>query len=418
MKKRPWTDSQENILLKTRLQELRSAASNEAINELKSIQGDNYKFPSTGINIQPYLNNEEYNNLKARIQKSPTETVMDAIERDDLDKFKSILGEYFNIESSIRAPGLGRDNFCTQKLLHMAVNSNSKYIFNFLLEAGADVNALDEDSNTPLHYAANLNDVEMVRGLIEKNANPNAVSGFGYTPLYEAVWLASATDQLEDAIETTKALLQGGADASHINVHQNISVLNYIAAYNDWELQPPHIDRYLTEIVSLLLEYGANPNIKSSNLGGLDELDSFCLLEWAITAGLSHTALVLIHGGAEQHTVSNSSINNPCTCYVDEIVRAKRKTDGFHDFVYEMILFYRHLENAEIRPSLRNLSLFLALVNKKENAPKNPSCILSGLIPEYLTVLDYGMFAATAKRFEPKCTMTFIEPHQSSHNPT
>ena len=52
-----------------------------------------------------------------------------------------------------------------------------------LIEAGADVNAKDEDGNTPFHFAK---DAEIARLLIDKGANVNAKNNKGETPLHFA----------------------------------------------------------------------------------------------------------------------------------------------------------------------------------------------------------------------------------------
>ena len=51
------------------------------------------------------------------------------------------------------------------------------------MDAGTDVNAKDEDENTPLHRAAYYGHKEIVVLLIAKGADVNVKNDVGYTPL-------------------------------------------------------------------------------------------------------------------------------------------------------------------------------------------------------------------------------------------
>jgi ankyrin repeat protein len=75
-----------------------------------------------------------------------------------------------------------------------------------LLAHGADVNAPDDDGDTPLHGAAQTGNVEIIRQLLDKGANPNAKNEQGGTPL---MWAAVFGN---DA--AVRLLLSRGADAS------------------------------------------------------------------------------------------------------------------------------------------------------------------------------------------------------------
>jgi ankyrin repeat protein len=55
-----------------------------------------------------------------------------------------------------------------------------------LISVGADVNAKDKNSNTPLHWASNNGHVQVVNKLVEYGADIEAKDSEGRTPLYDA----------------------------------------------------------------------------------------------------------------------------------------------------------------------------------------------------------------------------------------
>ncbi len=70
-------------------------------------------------------------------------------------------------------------------LLHVAAGYNSADMVRFILEKGANINAVDKNGWTPLHFAANNENALAV--LLEKSSNVNAKTKMGETPLIIAV---------------------------------------------------------------------------------------------------------------------------------------------------------------------------------------------------------------------------------------
>ena len=58
--------------------------------------------------------------------------------------------------------------------MHLAAGFGSTKTVKILLEAGADISALDENERTPLHYAAH-NRVDVVKMLLDNGADVSAV---------------------------------------------------------------------------------------------------------------------------------------------------------------------------------------------------------------------------------------------------
>jgi ankyrin repeat protein len=73
-----------------------------------------------------------------------------------------------------------------ETLLHVTVGQNHKDVAEFLLNEGADVNALTADKLTPLHMAAQNGNLDIVKLLLDHKANINAVDSKGWTPVDRA----------------------------------------------------------------------------------------------------------------------------------------------------------------------------------------------------------------------------------------
>ncbi|AVP87409.1 hypothetical protein phytr_4590 [Candidatus Phycorickettsia trachydisci] len=108
-----------------------------------------------------------------------------------------------------------------------------------LLNANADVNALDQDRNTALHIAAHAGETDAVQLLLDAGADANITSEFGYTPLYRAV-------QVEN-IDTIHKLLKKGANVD-AKTHKGKTPLHEAAEVGN------------IDVVEILLNHGADVN--------------------------------------------------------------------------------------------------------------------------------------------------------------
>ncbi len=111
-----------------------------------------------------------------------------------------------------------------------------------LLDAGADINAVDGKGNTVLHTFSytkkNPKNVETIPFLLKHGANINARDVYGYTPLYRNILRG------RDGEQAVRQLLEEGADPNIRNVY-GISPLMYAKR------------NYNTELANLLEQYGA-----------------------------------------------------------------------------------------------------------------------------------------------------------------
>lgn len=171
--------------------------------------------------------------------------------------------------------------------LHMALEENlNPQISLHLIQAGANVNAEDEDGNTPLHYAVEIKRIEIVKAMIKAGADVEAENGQRNT----ALMLAVARDDLpmiqllmvsgavvkpsgskkahevlhtaayhSNNLETIKILLKAGA-----NVNGRDDVGNTPLLYAVWRANSKNTGaEKMPELITLLLSAGADPNARS-----------------------------------------------------------------------------------------------------------------------------------------------------------
>ncbi|KAJ9596393.1 hypothetical protein L9F63_012556 [Diploptera punctata] len=90
--------------------------------------------------------------------------------------------------------------------LHFAAGYGRRDVVEFLLAAGASIQARDDGGLHPLHNACSFGHADVVRLLLEAGANPNTRDNWNYTPLHEAA--------IKGKVDVCIALLQHGADAN------------------------------------------------------------------------------------------------------------------------------------------------------------------------------------------------------------
>lgn len=130
--------------------------------------------------------------------------------------------------------------------LHQAILRKRSEIAKALIEAGADVNAVDSSDRTPVHLAVERNLSGLIPALAEAEAKLNELDSVGWTPLH---W-AAAKDQLEVA----NALVAAGADV-HARTSRGGTILHEAASTGG------------AEMVQLCLELGIDPTVVASDGG-------------------------------------------------------------------------------------------------------------------------------------------------------
>lgn len=136
--------------------------------------------------------------------------------------------------------------------LYIAIEKGCLEIAKVLLVNNADTNFQESSHGwTALQFAAMHNKLDEVKLLLEHNTDPNFIGWSGKAPLHSAV--------AEKHVEIVQILLQNGADPNIESHGDYLRPLHYAA-------EADHL-----EILNLLLENGADPNLKDSR--GLTPLD-------------------------------------------------------------------------------------------------------------------------------------------------
>jgi ankyrin repeat protein len=169
-----------------------------------------------------------------------------------------------------------------------------------LLDAGADVNAVDQNQITPLFMAISNNRIPMARFLIERGANIHATDWYGRTPLFAAVEMRNVdlhyttfehmltTEDRARILEFIGFLLEKGADPN-IRVKEVVPLRSWMyllggsLAWVDFTGQTPFLLASLSGDVStmrLLLKHRADPHI--ATFGGTTPLMAAAGVNWVV----------------------------------------------------------------------------------------------------------------------------------------
>lgn len=139
--------------------------------------------------------------------------------------------------------------------LHLAVRSKDIETIEYLISAGANIEAVDGHSKTPLHVAAENGYAQVVMTLLKHNANVEAATSyFKMTPLHLVV-LTGRVSGAEEFLDTISVLLEHDAPVNAQN----------------WKHQTPldkAVNRDCLEMIDLLYDNGGmlhRPNVGKRN---------------------------------------------------------------------------------------------------------------------------------------------------------
>lgn len=192
--------------------------------------------------VQAYLNEYRYSKDEENEDYDHDRFITKIVEQDNLDYLLFMLD--FDIDMYLT-------NEDGETLFDLAAYDNAVQITSYLLEIKEwDVHEQNEDGETPLFFAVDGDACEMISLLLKNGADVNHKDNQGYTPAHEIV-----------SVQAARLLFKAGA-----NIFAKTDDSEYEGTvYNGTTVLRQAVRRGKSEVVSLLLQLGADINEKDEN---------------------------------------------------------------------------------------------------------------------------------------------------------
>ena len=187
--------------------------------------------------------------LGAQVADRRLEKAVERIEKNDADGLRRLLAQD---PSLVRRTAAGVLPHWRWTLLHAATTGKAPLgVVSVLVDAGSDVNAQDNEGNTPLHFSVKRINREnfpkqdydgIIRLLLDKKGDVHIVNLGGMSPLHTAVAFKADPSAVE-------MLIQAGADVN----------LKTLANFDGWTPLHGAAARGSADVITVLLKHGADP---------------------------------------------------------------------------------------------------------------------------------------------------------------
>lgn len=259
------------------------------MHEIPKVMERKFTIPAKPTTIAPIYGPKDKTKLPKKIK-----TIFDAIALNDIAAVRSMLE---------KSPRLARelgDNRTTP--LHEACKKKAAEIVQELIAHGADVNAKDMWSMTPLHYAGITTNETTIAILIDNKADRSIKNRNGLTALDLIEDRDKSRQQLFSDVENgdkkgIAAILKKWPDMVHYNFNNGMTPMHLAAAYEK------------PDVMELLLQWGANINIQDDN--------KETPFHYACKYGKDISIQFLIDHGADCHALNNNE-RMPFDFYSDD----------------------------------------------------------------------------------------------------
>ena len=172
-------------------------------------------------------------------------------------------------------------------LLHYAAKENRVEVIEYLVTNGCNINAVDDDEQTPLHKSAMFGHRQSVQLLINKGANANIVDINGNTPLHVTIMSGGDFGIVKALIQKTDPSIQNNDDQNALHVAVRYHKVDSVDLIRS--------QKQASALITATDKDGLTPVLLAVSLGHLDTTTKFLKQPQVSIAGSTKKRKNIIH---------------------------------------------------------------------------------------------------------------------------